>query len=224
MLAVAVALTLGGCGSNAKKPKKDPSSTSTADGIPHPTPTLPPYLPVPSGIRLTPPGKGLSVGLAANVAWVPRQDEIGVVRVRVQQIEVSTMKRSFSDFELTPKQESSTPYFVHYTVFNIGERSLAARKLPLYLATTSGSLVEASDVDRRFKACPRGVLPDEFAEGAHAKLCAVFLLPKGLDPMSVSFVPAAEVDAIFWQGQVDTYRVHPKKGHKKKGRGRHAAG
>lgn len=212
-----VATACGGTGE--KKPTDDKSVLST---FPTTVPSQPPYLDVPDGVELTPAGKGLSLGHKATVAWVPRQDEVGVVRLVVRKIEVSTVAELLPDFTLTEQQKQSIPYLVHVRVTNVGERALGGRALPLYLATTEGTLVESSEVDDQFAPCRPGVLPSEFPTGKGTNLCLLYLLPQKLSPLSVSFVPTVDVDPIYWQGAVDKYQKSSDKGGKngKNGKGK----
>ena len=59
-----------------------------------------PYLPVPDGVELTPPGSQLSVGDSAVVAYHPRQDDVAALDIQVTSLEKAPIK-AFSAWQLT---------------------------------------------------------------------------------------------------------------------------
>ena len=69
--ALAIALLIAGCSSDSSPQTTDspqPPASVTPSPSASPTPP-PPYLKVPDGVELTPPGFALTVGERATVAW-----------------------------------------------------------------------------------------------------------------------------------------------------------
>ncbi len=202
LLTVGLAACGGGGDAPTPKPPASSSSTPSATSSVAPTSEADPYLEVPDGVRLTAPGTSLSLGRRAVVAWVPRQEEVSVAEVKVTGIETTTIKKTFGGFDLDADQRASTPYLVRAKVTNVGERSLSDRLLPLYLATSKGLLLEATGVPDDFAACPGGELPPGFVPGQVARLCRVFLVPRGDTPISATFALPDGVEPVVWQGRV----------------------
>ena len=192
-----------GAGNRTPAPSPTPApvtDTSTTGVDPSGDPAA--YLPVPEGRELTPPGTALRLGRTATAAWVPRQGVVGVVEVRVDKIEQTTVARSLAGFTLDAAARASTPYFVSTTVDHVGDAALGGRQLPLYVVDDSGRLVAPTGVAQDFEACPGSVLPAGFGPGDRARSCLIFLVPSGASLASVIFRPADGVDPITWTGRV----------------------
>ena len=208
-LALALGL-LGACsgessdepGAEGSTPSESASASPSATTEPSVSPTGTAYLPVPSGIELTPPGTVLDLGEPAVVAWRPRQDTVGVLQLRVTQIDETTVKESFKGWKLSKTDRRSTPYFVRVTARNVGGTDLAGQPVPLYLLAEDATLIEASRFAGNFRRCPSTPLPRQVDGGQTQRLCQVYLAPRGREPAGVSFRPGSESPPITWSGDV----------------------
>lgn len=191
-------------------PAAAPSSSASAGTTASATASGPPdgvttYLPVPAGVSLTSEGSALSVGDQAVVAWKPTQNLVGVLDLTVTALERTTIKDSFSDWELPKELADATPYFVQVKATNAGATSLGGRAVPLYAQTDTDTLVEASSFQGRYRPCPSAGLPGTFAPGDRASLCLVYLLPHGGTLSAMSFRPTEDFAPITWTGDVEPY-------------------
>jgi hypothetical protein len=211
VLAALVAASLVGCSG------EDDPDTSPESERPTPSASASPYLPVPEGVTLTPPGTHLSVGDSGVVAYEPRQDVVGVLDLNVTKIEQTTTKDTMSAWQLTPAQRASTPYFVHVSATNVGETDLGGRPVPLYAVNEDNLLLEATPFASSFAPCPSTPFPKPFGPAATADLCLVFLAPEQGTLEAVSFRPVETFDPIIWTGGIETYVApKPEKPKKKK--------
>jgi hypothetical protein len=156
------------------------------------------------GVELTAQGSELAVGDQAVVAFEPRQDQVGVLDVRVTRLEKTSFRESFSGWQLDAATRRTNPYFVHATVKNVGGTDLGGRSVPLYIVDGRNTLIEASEFASTFKPCPSKALPDTFENGDRAKVCLVYLSPRNGELTAVSFRPTEDFDPIIWTG-----KVHP---------------
>jgi hypothetical protein len=210
-LAVACALALSGCSDDAAgdDPQTAAGSSSASTGgstspsaSGSPSTEATPYLPVRDGVELTAQGSELAVGDEAVVAFEPRQDQVGVLDIRVTRLEKTSFPESFSGWQLDPATRRTNPYFVHATVENVGGTDLGGRGVPLYIVDGRNTLIEASDFASTFKPCPSKALPDTFENGDRTKVCLVYLSPRHGELTAVSFRPTEEFDPIIWTGKV----------------------
>lgn len=203
-LAVVVAASaLAGCSGD------DGGSGAGGSESPTTSPSASPYLPVPNGVTLTPPGTHLKVGDEGVVAWEPRQDEVGVLDLTVTRLERTTTRKTLSAWQLTKAQRQSTPYFVHVTVENVGDTDLGGRRVPLYVVNEENLLLESTPFASSFDPCPSTPLPKKFGPGAREDVCLVYLAPHHGELEAVSFRPEESFDPIIWTGEVEKY-VPPK--------------
>jgi hypothetical protein len=213
-LAAALLGGLVGCGGSDDEPgdpTPSPSSTS-APGTPSASagastsgdPAA--YLPAPEGRALTAPGTELEFGDSALAAWIPRQGVVGVVGVRVDRVQRTTVTRSLAGFSLDAAAKASTPYFVSMLVGNGGTTDLGGRQLPVYVVDTEGRVIPPTGVDQDFEACPGSLLPADFAPDDRTRSCLIFLVPSGARLASVTFRPPEGVDPITWTGKVRSLR------------------
>lgn len=213
-LVVAASLALGGCSGDSVD---DGSQAASPTRTPSPTESATPYLPVPEGVELTPPGTHIKVGDQAVVAYRPDQKRVGVLAITVTALEETTIKRSFGAWKLTKEQRDSTPYFVRTTVENVGESGLGGQRVPLYGVNDDNVLLESTPFASAFEPCPDAELPKRFPPGADAEACLVYLAPDGGELDAVSFRPEETFDPITWTGHVERYRPakeKPKNGKK----------
>lgn len=175
-----------------------------------------PYLPVPEGVELTPPGSELELGTSAVVAWRPRQDVVGVLDINVTRIERTSFKESFGGWDVRAEvKKQLAPYFVRATVENVGETNLSDRLTPLYVVDSENTLVEPTKFTEEFKPCPGGNLPKGFSGGDRTEICMVYLIGEKLDLAGVSFRPTEDFDAITWSGEISRIEKDRPKGRKR---------
>ncbi|WP_243060990.1 hypothetical protein [Nocardioides sp. SR21] len=205
-LAVSAVLALAGCSTGGGSDSAGPSASATA------TPSATPYLPVPAGVTLTPPGSQLSVGDAASVAYEPRQDQVGALDITVTALETTKIE-AFSAWQLSDAQKASTPYYVRATIENVGETDLGGRPVPLYVVNENDVLLEATPFASSFKPCPSTPFPEKFGPGDSADVCLVYLAPDRGELEAVSFRPEETFNPITWTGEVVKYQ--PPKPEKK---------
>ena len=209
-LLLATALTVAGCSSSS-----DDAAPSPGSGTPTPTASETPYLPVPEGVELTPPGSQLSVGDHAVVAYEPRQDQVGALDIQVTKLEKTSID-DFSAWQLSDEQKKSNPFYVRATIENVGDTDLGGRPVPLYVVNDQNVLLEPTPFASSFDACPSTPFPKKFGPGDQVKACLVYLAPNHGDLVSVSFRPEETFNPITWSGDVDEY-VAPKGGGTSKG-------
>ena len=161
-----------------------------------------PYLPVPDGVELTPPGSRLALGEPATVAYEPRQDQVGVLTITVTRLEKTTFKQSFAGWKLDAATRRTNPYFVRAKVENVGDTDLGGRNVPLYIVDGRNTLIEASSFASTFKPCPVGQFPKKFGHGDRADVCLVYLSPQHGDLTAASFRPTQEFSPITWTGKL----------------------
>ena len=220
---VAAAGLLAGCsGDDEKKPSAAASGASSESASATPSASASPYLPVPAGVELTPQGSQLNVGDTATVAYEVRQGETGVLDLKVDRLEKTSLGKSFVGWDLDQGQKNSNPYFVRVTVTNRGDTDLGGRKVPLYIVDGNNTLVEATTFASSFTPCQPGTFPKKFKPGKSMKACLVFLAPKKGELTAVSFRPTQEFDPITWTGELEKPKP-PKKGKGDKGKGNSSA-
>lgn len=193
------ALLLAGCSGDdgdAAPAEESESASSSA------TAAEAPYLPVPEGVELTAPGTELALREPAVLAWEPRQDAVGVIEVRVDRLEKTTFKQSFTGWKIEGPTKKSTPYFVRGKVENVGDTDLGGVRVPLYVVDGNNTLVEYSSFGSSFKPCSSTDFPKKFAPGATSDFCLVYLAPDKGDLTAVSFRPTQEFNPITWTGKV----------------------
>ena len=176
--------------------------------------TVEPYLPVPDGVELTPPGTTLELGETAVVAWEPRQKTVGVLEITVKRLERTSFEKSFEGWKLEPEVRRTTPYFVRAKLANVGDTDLGGVEVPLYIVDGKNALVRYSRFASTFKPCNSTDLPKKFAAGQERDVCLVYLAPDRGRLTAVSFRPTEEFDPITWTGTVRRLD-EPAKGGKK---------
>ncbi len=210
---VAVGCLAGCSGSDSSDSSGDPSSPSGSSGSASATP----YLPVPDGVELTPPGTHIELGDHATVAYKPRQDTVGALDINVTALEQTTIKQSFGAWKLTEAQQNSTPYFVRAKIKNVGDSDLGGRRVPLYAVNEKNVLLESTPFASSFEACPSTPFPKKFGPGAKTDVCLVYLAPDKGTLEAVSFRPEETFDPITWTGKIEKYQEpKPAKSGKKK--------
>jgi hypothetical protein len=170
-----------------------------------------PYLPVPDGVELTAQGSQLQVGDWAVVAYEPRQDQVGALRIRVNRL-IDADFKDFVGWKLTDETRKTNPYFVQATVKNVGDTDLGGEGVPLYAVDGNNKLVEASTFQSTFKPCSPQAFPERFKSGDKGNFCLVYLAPDKGDLTAVSFRPVEDFDPITWTGKLQQSGGGGKKG------------
>ena len=212
-LGACAALVLAGCGSGSG------SSTPSAGGsdsssITQGSPTASGSSPgatesraVVDGVTLTAQGSKLKVGQTARVSWKPDQKTVGVIAVSVTKL-VKMPISAFSDWRLNAATKTSTPYFVHATVRNIGRSDLSGKPVPLYLLDQRNTLLQASTFQASYAPCPSRPLPRRFTRTKRTSVCLVYFAPDHGRLVAISFRPDQGFDAITWTGPVAKPKKH----------------
>jgi hypothetical protein len=194
-LAVAGTLALSGCSGDSDEPAAGSGSGSASA-------SAKPYLPVPDGVELTPPGTQLKVGERATVAYEPRQGKVGVLSIKVYRLEKTSFRQSFAGWKLDDATKKTNPYFVRAKVSNVGDTNLGGRNVPLYIVDGKNTLIEASSFASTFKPCPVGEFPKKFKNGDSVSVCLVYLSPDHGKLTAASFRPTQEFAPITWTGDL----------------------
>jgi hypothetical protein len=198
----AVVLALGllaGCGDDEGDAEESPgpSLSATEAGA------TDDYLPVPEGVTLTPPGTRLGLGDTGTVAWRPRQDTVIVLDVVVERIDLTSYEESFEGWVVTRQMRDLTPYFVHVSTRNVGDRGAGGVPVPLYGVDDAAILVEPLEfVEKVFEPCPGRALPRRLPPGARTTLCLVYLAPAGRELVAVAFDPVGDLEPVTWSGRI----------------------
>jgi hypothetical protein len=170
-------------------------------------------------VELTTQGSKLEVGQSAVVAYHPRQDQVGVLDIRVTRLEKTTFKESFTGWKLDEATKTTNPYFVRATIKNVGDTNLGGRPVPLYIVDGNNTLIEASTFASTFKPCPSTPFPDKFKPGDKTNTCLVFLAPDKGQLTAVSFRPSQDFNPITWTGELQKPEAATPKKTKKNDKG-----
>ena len=218
--------TLVACGGNASDAARSSSGssggTTTAGGASDPAgdggttpvsggPT--PYLPVPDGVVLTDQGSEMGVGESATVAFRPRQEQVGVLKMTVRKLQKADIK-ALKDWQLDRAGRTSSLYYVTVSVKNRGTSDLGGRRIPLYVMDARNTLVESNAFRSTFAPCPSKALPQPFGPGQASTVCLVYLVPKHGKLVNATFRPTEDFNPITWVGQVSVVKPPKKKRQK----------
>ena len=179
-----VALTLAvltACGSKSKD-----------DEVP-----VPKGFDVPAGVKLTVGGTKLTEGHSASVIYQVGDKATSAITVTVTQVAKGDIA-DFKFFSLDAAAKASTPFYVSVTVKNEGPAGLGGVALPIYAHDSSNTIFPPNELVGTFKPCPSPSLPKSFLPGSTAKLCLVYLVPKGKALQSVDLQTGTSHDAISW--------------------------
>jgi hypothetical protein len=208
VVVLAAVMTLSACTGSADS---SGGSSGPGDGGTAAGPT--PYLPVPEGVVLTDQGSELGLGEPAVVAFRPRQDEVGVLKMTVrklQRVPIDALK----EWQLDKDGQASSLFYVKVTVVNVGEEDLGGRPIPLYVLDGRNALVEPNSFTTEYQPCPSAPLPDPFPSGEKTTACLVYLVPRHGTLKAASFRPTENFNPITWVGKVEQPKKPRKKGTK----------
>lgn len=204
-LSLTVGLAAAGCSGGGSETAEDPTPSTS------PTPSLA------EGVELTEPGTELALGETATVLSQPRQTTSSALDLTVTKVTRSTIA-DFSSYVVDERLRAATPYYVEVSVENVGEADLGNTDIPLFVAASDDTLIEASNFLTPFEKCPSTPLPESFAAGASVDTCLAFLLAEGVEFESVAYAPALG-DLVTWSGEISTPAPEPTKPPRKKKRG-----
>jgi hypothetical protein len=190
LLVVASAVLTACGGGNGEKPTTKPTVTlPTAD------------VNVPAGITLTKAGTQLKFGQKATVAYEPNSQRNTVLEMTVTAAAQGTIA-DLGSYVLDDRTKSSTPYYVHVTVKNVGDGDVGQTPIPLWAVDDKDTLIQASSFTNSFSRCPSTPLPTTFAPNATINACLVYLVPEQGKLTGLSFRPLQAVAPIVWTGTV----------------------
>ncbi|AXT85463.1 hypothetical protein C6I20_09865 [Aeromicrobium sp. A1-2] len=184
-IAAAVSLALvGGCSSTPEK---------KSDAVP-----VPQGFDVPAGVTLTKGGTTLTEDKPASVIYQVGTKATSAITVTVSAVRKGSIKEDFTFFSLDDETKAATPFYVDITVTNEGPAGLGGAALPIFAHDSSNTNLPANDIVGTLLPCQNSTLPKSFLPGATAKLCLVYLVPKGRALQSVDLQTGSAKDAITW--------------------------
>lgn len=172
---------IAACGSDAKD-----------KGVP-----VPKGFDVPAGVKLTAGGTNLTEDESASVVYQVGTSATSAITVTVTQVAKGNID-DFKFFSLDEETKQASPFYVSVTVKNEGPAGLGGAALPIYAHDNSNTIFPANELVGDFPKCPTPALPATFLPGAEAKLCLVYLVPKGKALQSVDLQTGSAKDAITW--------------------------
>ena len=178
-----IVLIAGGCGKAEKK----------ADAA-----AVPKGFQVPAGVTLTKGGTKLGIGRVAAVIYQVADKTRSVVAVSVDSVTKGDIAKDFKFFSLDDAAKASTPYYVIATVKNLGPAGLGGAPIPLYAHDSTNSISPPNELVGDFAPCPNGTLPKSFLPEATAKICLVFLVPKGAKLTTIDLQTADLKTPVTW--------------------------
>ncbi len=204
---LASALLLSGCGGESKDdPKAEPSTDLPSGDVD-----------VPDGVSLTKAGTELKFGDTATVAYEPNTQRSSVLEMSVNSVQQGRIA-DFAAYPMDAKTKRSRPYYVRFTVKNVGAGDLSRAAVPLFAVNESDALVQPSSFNNTFKKCPSRPLPAGFATGKSFKGCLAYLIPDGGTLTQMSFRPLQDFEPITWDGDIAPAAKNNKDKKDKKGK------
>ncbi len=183
-IVVVAALTLSACGG---------SDAATQQAVPTPK-----GFTVPSGVTLTEPGTELAAGKPGTVVLTVGEGAASAVTLTVTKITKGKIK-DFRFFALDGASKASTPYYVRANVTNKGPAGIGGVGAPFVAHDDANTIVPSNVVNGDFKPCRGGSLPKSFLPGDSARLCMVFLVPKGRKLVSIDARSDEPATAVRWK-------------------------
>ncbi len=152
---------------------------------------------VPAGVTLTKGGTVLTEDDSASVIYQVGTSATSAITVTVTSVAKGKIE-DFKFFTLDAESKQSSPFYVSVTVKNEGPAGLGGAALPIYAHDSSNTIFPPNELVGNFPPCPTPALPATFLPGASAKLCLVYLVPKGKALQSVDLQTGSAKDAITW--------------------------
>ena len=168
------------------------SSDPKDEGVP-----VPKGFDLPAGVTLTKGGTTLTEDKSASVVYQVGSSAASAITVTVTQVAKGKID-DFTFFSLDEESKQATPFYVSVTVKNEGPAGLGGAALPIYAHDNSNTIFPPNELVGEFPPCPTPALPATFLPGSSAKLCLVYLVPKGKALQSVDLQTGSAKDAITW--------------------------
>jgi hypothetical protein len=200
---LAPALLLSGCGSSKDKPSAKPTTDLPTGNVK-----------VPAGITLTKAGAALTFRQPAVVTYEPNTQRSSVLSMSVDSVQAGRLA-DFAAYQLDDRTKKSRPYYVRYTVKNVGTGDLSRSAVPLLAVDNRNTLIQPSTFNNTFARCPSLPLPAGFGAGKTVRGCLVYLVPNGGTLTEVSFRPLQAFPPITWKGTIVPPAVTKKKADNK---------
>ena len=168
------------------------SSDPKDEGVP-----VPKGFDLPAGVTLTKGGTTLTEDKSASVVYQVGSSAASAITVTVTQVSKGKIE-DFKFFSLDEETKQASPFYVSVTVKNEGPAGLGGAALPIYAHDNSNTIFPPNELVGEFPPCPTPALPATFLPGSSAKLCLVYLVPKGKALQSVDLQTGSAKDAITW--------------------------
>jgi hypothetical protein len=137
----------------------------------------------------------------AESSGAKRSTTLGITVTKVRKGTQQELKDG--GFELDPEEETSTPYYVDMRIDNQGSSPISQRQL-VSMEDEDGTSISSTTVislgGPPFAPCPQDKTAD-LAPGKNHDRCSIFLVPEGLTPKRVSFLPYdpdTPTDFVYW--------------------------
>lgn len=153
---------------------------------------------LPAGVTLTKGGTKLTEDASASVVYQVGARAASAITVTVTSVRKGNIK-DFKFFSLDEASKASSPFYVSVTVKNEGPAGVGGGALPMFAHDSSNTVFPPNELVGTFKPCPKPGLPKSFLPGSTAKLCLVYLVPKGRSLQSVDLRTGSAQDAISWR-------------------------
>lgn len=193
VLLSACALLLSGCARPAQDtaPLAEPATSLPTGNVQ-----------IPAGVTLTRAGTALEFGRPAVLAYQLGGDRGSVLSLSVDSAQAGRLA-DLGAYQLPADVVGSRPYYVRYTVRNLGSGDLSGVPVPLYAVDPTDTLIRPSTfVTLGFPRCPSTPLPAAFAAGKVVQGCAVYFLPNRGSLVAMSYRPLQAFAPITWKGAV----------------------
>ena len=185
------ALLLSGCGDSSKPEPKAKPSVSLPTG----------NVEVPEGVTLTPAGTELDFGEPATVAYEPNTKRSTVLSLSVASVQAGRIS-DFAAYQLDAATKKSRPYYVRFSVKNVGTGDVSSTAVPLLAVDERNTLIQPSSFNNTFTKCPSKPLPAGFTEGKTFSGCLAYLVPDRGELVEMSFRPLQAFEPITWKGTI----------------------
>jgi hypothetical protein len=137
----------------------------------------------------------------AEASGAKRSTTLGIAVTKVRK--GTQQQLADGGFKLDPEDETSTPYYVDATIENQGSSPISRRQL-VSMEDEDGTSISSTTVislgGPAYAPCPQDEDAD-LAPGKSHQRCSIFLVPEGLTPKRVSFLPYdpdTPTDFVYW--------------------------
>lgn len=145
----------------------------------------------------TAPGTELELGKKATVRYTANPKHKSLIELKVKSVKRGKIT-DLEDFSLSGAAKKSNVYYVKASVKNVGNGDLSGQPLTLYGQVSEDLVIPPVEFGSTFKRCDYDPLPKKFKKSKQAKVCLVFLSPKGSKISEVQWRPADDTDPVSW--------------------------